>query len=313
MTERLFGPYGTQLAARGAALGEPGLSNPVSILNGRHCGEAVTEVARGYLGHGATLATVNGFGLRGLLHQAGEERTYDHALAGQNAALQVAIGEQPARTRSRIHRVMSFGPEGDCYDPRQAPSSSNEARDFHGRQAHNAKRLEADIAWFETVTTAQEGLGMALAAQHHKVPCVISFVIDRHGKLLDGTPVQDAIRVIDATSGKYPIGYSLNCAPIEGIHLALKTLGKAAGRMFAVYPNASSKDPRTLEASAEIVGVQDPRGMAHHLHHLAQAHDLKAIGGCCGFEGKDIAHLTLAVRNRWTSSSLPQTDLPPIA
>lgn len=303
VASRLFGPYGTPLADLGREINEPSLGDPVSVLNGRACGEAVTRVATGYIEEGADIGTVNGFGLRGLLHQSGELRTYRQALQGQHSALQAAI----LQSGQQVRQVISFGPQGHCYLPEEAPNAV-EAEDFHGIQAAEAKELNVDAAWFETVTTIQEAVGIAKAAQHHKVECVISFVLGRDGKLRSGESLIDAIRAVDSASGNHPTGYSVNCCPIEALEPALQSLGKYADRMIAAYPNASSRDPLDLEGQSSV-GLINSLRTATYLSYLADRYRLKIIGGCCGYSGRDIARVTAAVQGRLHSPILPPTDL----
>lgn len=309
-TRVLSGPYGTRLAEMAQAYGEPQLSNPVAVLNGRHCGEAVSEVAGSYLEKGANVLAVNGFGLRGLIHRPGELPTFRKALRGQHHALQKAVEGQTHGTRTQIHRVISLGPQGDCYDPEKSPTSVREAADFHGTQIAEAALLEPEAIWVETVNTIQEAIGIAQAAKQYKAPCVISFVLNRKGELLSGETLKDAIRAVDSATHNHPLGYSLNCCPIEALEPALRSLGKHSQRVIGAYPNASSLDQRELEKNNQIVTVRDAEHTAAYLSHLAHAFGLRIIGGCCGFRAKEIGEISHAVEQNIRSSHLPTTDVP---
>lgn len=299
----LFGPYGSRLKEMEETHGQNGISNPAAILNGPLFREAVKHVAHEHLSAGAGIGTTHTFGLRSLIHTPGELPTYRAALQTHSRILQSAIRE----TGKKVKTVLAFGPAQDCYRP-DPEFSAGEAVDFHGAQAAEARVLNIDAAWFETVNTAAEAVGIALAAKKYRVPCVISFVLNKQGKLLSGESPNDAIREVDAASGRHPLGYSFNCCPVEALEPALKSCAKLGGRVIAVYPNASSRDQIELETSTENVGLVDPFNNASYLHHLARKWNLKIVGGCCGYRHRDLALITSAVQRDIHSAEIPHTD-----
>lgn len=309
-TQVLFGPYGTRLDEIGRERDLPGLSNPVNILNGPRYRDAISELAEGYLRAGALIAATNTFRVRLLLHSGNGRELYSHILAAHMCALRDAL----TRTAlEQVPRVVSLGPAAEqCYHPEKAPRR-REAYDFHSPQAYEASRLESHLAWFETVSTIEEAIGIAAAAKSYRVPCLVSFVIDREGDLLNGENPREAISAVDDASGNYPYGYGFNCCPIEGIPRALAKCADLVSRVRALYPNASSKPQRELEGLGEtegVIGVTDPEGVAKYLNHLAKSHGIPIIGGCCGFREKDIAKIVGAVRNGLFQENFPLTDRP---
>ncbi len=300
----LFGPYGSRLKEMEETHGQNGISNPAAILNGRVFREAVHHVAREHLSAGTEVGMTHTFGLRSLLHAPGELPTYREALRTHSRILRDAMIE----TGRKVKEVLSFGPAKDCYrpDPKFTPQ---EFADFHGAQAAEARILNVDAAWFETVNTASEGVGIALAAKKYKVPAIISFVLNREGKLLSGESAGDAIREVDAASGRYPLGYSFNCCPVEALETALKDCKRLNGRIIGVYPNASSRNQIELETSNESVGLKEPLQNARYLNYLAKKWGLKIVGGCCGYNHRDVALITAAVQQDLHDIRLPQTDL----
>lgn len=300
----LFGPYGSRLKEMEETHGQNGISNPSAILNGQVFRQAVKQVAHEHLSAGARIGMTHTFGLRSLLHQPGELSTYREALRIHSKILRAAMVE----SRRKVKEVLSFGTAKDCYRP-DPKFTAGEAADFHGHQAAEARVLDVDAAWFETVNTAAEAVGIALAAKKYKVPCVISFVLNKQGKLLSGESPYEAIRETDAASGKYPLGYSFNCCPVEALEPALKSCGKLRKRILAVYPNASSRNQIELETSTENVGLVDAPLNAAYLHHLARQWGIKIIGGCCGYRHRDLALITSAVQRGIHSVDIPHTDV----
>jgi len=300
----LFGPYGSRLAEMEQMHGQNGISNPTGILNGAMFREAVKNVAHEHLSAGAEIGMTHTFGLRSLVHAPGELRTYREALKTHSRILRTAMEE----TGNKVKEVLSFGPAKDCYRP-DPKFTSREAADFHGVQAAEAKVLNVDAAWFETVNTATEAVGIARAAKKYKVPVVISFVLNREGNLLSGESVHDAIREVDAATGRYPQGYSFNCCPIEALEPALKQCEAFIDRIIAVYPNASSRNQIELETNPKGAGIRQPIQNAQYLHHLAKKWKLPIIGGCCGYGHRDVAMVTAAVQQGLHDAQIPQTDV----
>ncbi len=300
----LFGPYGSRLKEMEETHGQNGISNPSAILNGPVFREAVKQVAHEHLAAGTHVGMTHTFGLRSLIHQPGELPTYREALRIHSRILRAAMVE----SRRKVKEVLSFGTAKDCYRP-DPQFSARESADFHGHQAAEARVLDVSAAWFETVNTAAEAVGIALAAKKYKVPAIISFVLNREGNLLSGEAPSDAIREVDSASGAYPLGYSFNCCPVEALETALKNCAKLKGRVIGVYPNASSRNQIELESGTETAGVREPVQNAQYLHHLARKWDLKVIGGCCGYGHRDLALITAAVQKGLHDTRVPLTDV----
>lgn len=298
MSKILFGPYGTRLDEVGCS------SDPMAVLEDGRSRAAVAQVAEEYLHAGAEVATVNGFGLRWMLHKPGERKTYFEALRGQNEALvEVLNGNADA-----VRKVLSVGPSGECYEPEQAPGRV-EAAEFHEDQVEAARVLHVDKIWFETLNTIEEAIGVARAAGKHAVPCVVSFVLNKRGELLSGEDVAESIRAVDLESGHGPLGYSFNCCPIEALEPALRRCEKVLDRVVAVYPNASSQSPEELSGLSRETGEVARNGnrsdTARYLAYLARKYHLSIVGGCCGYDHRDIGLIHAAVQQGLYSIQLP--------
>lgn len=307
----LFGPYGTLLEEQERVTGIAGLSHPPNILNGPEYRHAIIGVAQAYLQAGATAATTNTFRARHELASPEGRERYPRIIAGHMDALRQAIEASRSDVSRDVLRIVSLGPARDCYRPDLAPTTA-EAKDFHEIQAATSARVEAALAWFETVNTSREALGIALAAKSQNVSCVISFVLRMDGNLLSGEDPGEVIREIDAATDAYPKGYSFNCCPIEALPVAFKKCGDRASRVLAVYPNASSRPHDELDGKASsesVLTVCDPAGVARYLAFLAKKHSLKVVGGCCGFTPHHVAQIVGAVYSEDYQSVLPLTDM----
>lgn len=280
----LYGPTGTRLKEIGDELAKPEIAAPDAIVTMQEARAAVAKISGEYFDAGARLATINAFGFRDWLHE-GEVELYEEAARLQCDAVLRGI---PASTRDQVLRALTVGPYGDCYKPEEAPIRA-ESRDFHELQAAVFEQTNADVLWFETVGTIEEAVGMGQVLQKRQLPGIISFIIDKDGRLLSGEDVYDAVRRVDDASGKSPLGYSFNCCPIEGLAPAFHSTLAVGERVLGCYPNASSADPRELCGSEGVQKVDDPKIVGQYLRFLEKAFGLYFVGGCCGHDHESVS------------------------
>lgn len=271
--DRLFGPYGSELARMG--------------VSGDQVRGATVEIAISYLEAGANVATLNTFGGRRDL-RAGDEKSFASQVREQRGVVLEAIegAHKPVR-----EIVASFGPYGDCYRPEEAPSTWQEARDFHLLQAAAASTFGAR-PWYETFTTAKEAIGAAKASEQFGLRPTISWVLNQQGTLLTGQTVRDAIREVDAAAPGVVRGFGLNCCPAHAVQAAFAQAGESARRIEAIYPNAFDGNPWEAEASGGFHGVVDAKKTAADLVELAQRHGVEIVGGCCGYTPCDVREIS---------------------
>lgn len=278
----LNGPYGTVLSA----LGGKEFADPAAVIDNIEVMRATYNVARQYSLAGARVATTNTFGLRGKLHQ-GREDEYDKALSIHYGLVKEAlIGD----SGSDIY--IALGPYGDCYSPDSAPEIG-EAEDFHARQLDAVLRLNGKVSavLFETVCTVREAIGIALAAKKTGVPAIVSFVMDNCGRILSQETLNDAVAAVDRESGVNLLGFGMNCCPIEGGKVALERGNGVGNRIKVFYPNASDKDPRELDGSETIEGVDDIKTRVRELVKIGRKFNLEVVGGCCGHDHDSIRNI----------------------
>ena len=103
------------------------------------------------------------------------------------------------------------GTKNDCYDP-AAALSVLEAEQFHAAQAQQLASTGLDFLLAQTMPAVTEAEGMARAMIASGLPAVISFCINRDGRVLDGTPLDEAIDLLDDRLEGAPLGYAVNCS-----------------------------------------------------------------------------------------------------
>ncbi|HEX9252228.1 MAG TPA: homocysteine S-methyltransferase family protein, partial [Ignavibacteriaceae bacterium] len=109
------------------------------------------------------------------------------------------------------------GCKGDAYKPEEA-LNQNEAYHFHKEQMQILADAGVDFLFASTLPALTEAIGIAKAMSETKKDYVISFVIRENGKLLEGTLLTDAIKIIDDSVLTPPLFYLTNCIHPDVLH-----------------------------------------------------------------------------------------------
>jgi len=121
---------------------------------------------------------------------------------------------------------------------------------------------------------------------------VISFVIRENGKLLDGTLLTDAIKIIDESVLTLPLFYLTNCIHPDVLHKSFENLFDKDNilqkRLLGIQANASSKSPEELDTLTEL-DADSPTDWARGMVDLNKKYNLKILGGCCGTDARFIS------------------------
>ncbi len=189
---------------------------------------------------------------------------------------------------ARIHIGGMIGCRNDCYQPDEA-LSRDEAKTFHSWQIDQLVQGGVDFLIAETLPDTDEALGIALAMEETRLPYIISFVIGRDGKILDGTTLEHAIDKIDAGTTHRPLGYMVNCA-----HPSFLNPQEQADRLFhrliGFQANASALDHCDLDGSCEL-HADDLSEWGELMLSLNHDHGIKILGGCCGTGAEHLRYL----------------------
>ena len=183
------------------------------------------------------------------------------------------------------------GCKGDAYNPEEA-LSENDAYHFHKEQMQILADAGVDFLFASTLPALTEAIGIAKAMSETKKNYVISFVIRDNGKLLDGTLLTDAIRIIDESVSSPPLFYLTNCIHPDVLHKSFINLKDEdeilKKRLFGIQANASSKSPEELD-TLEILDADSPANWARGMVDLNKKYNLKILGGCCGTDARFIS------------------------
>jgi S-methylmethionine-dependent homocysteine/selenocysteine methylase len=132
---------------------------------------------------------------------------------------------------------------------------------------------------------------MARAMARTGVPYLISFVVNRQGKILDGASLEQGIQCIDAVCDPAPVGYMVNCSYPSFLRPGRQPR-RVLSRLVGFQANGSALDHAQLDGAATLQ-AEDIDAWADLMVGLHKKYGIKILGGCCG-TGR--AHLQSIVR-----------------
>lgn len=180
------------------------------------------------------------------------------------------------------------GCKNDCYTPAQG-LSTQDAYDFHAWQLNKLAHAGVDFLIAETLPAVPEATGIAQAMAQTGTPYIISFAINKEGKILDGNTLQYAFDKIDAACDPVPTGYMINCS-YPSFLKAEKQPDAVFSRLIGFIANASSLDQSELDG-AETLKADDISDWGNHMIALNRKFGLKILGGCCGTNAQHLQYI----------------------
>jgi len=267
----LDGAWGTELQARGLAVGEV-----PDLWNLEHA-DRVAEVARAYVDAGSDIILTNTFRANAIALASHAEHLDRVNRVG------VEISKRAAGRRARV--FASIGPSGKRFATRELDESL--LRAAFEEQARALAAAGADAIVVETMTDLDEARVAVEAALATGLPVVASMVFGsgkpEHGGPTGVTP-ERAAEVL-SSAGADVIG--ANCGNgIEGQLPICARLARATDRPVWIKANAGLP---VLE-EGRLVYRATPEQFASQLGELLDA-GARFIGGCCGTSPAFIAAL----------------------
>jgi homocysteine S-methyltransferase len=184
--------------------------------------------------------------------------------------------------------------KNDAYKPEEA-LGKNEAASFHKTQIDALAASGVDFIIASTLPARSEAAGIARVLGGTGIPYVLSFVVGRDGRLLDGGSLENTIKAIDeSVANSPPFFYALNCVHPSVCERALwspsngtKTAAGALGRIKGLQANTSLKTPAELEGLEEL-DTEDPDSFADAMIRVHRRGGVNVLGGCCGTDERHI-------------------------
>ncbi|MBA3036172.1 MAG: homocysteine S-methyltransferase family protein, partial [Desulfobacterium sp.] len=180
------------------------------------------------------------------------------------------------------------GCKNDCYKPDEG-LSKNDAKEFHFWQINQLANAGVDFLIGATLPTLPEATGIALSMAETNIPYIISFVINREGRILDGNSLEHSFREIDAACSRPPLGYMINCAYPSFLN-AHKQTEVVMSRLIGFQANASSLDHSELDG-AETLQTDDISDWGNLMIELNKKYGVKILGGCCGTNSEHLQYI----------------------
>lgn len=181
-----------------------------------------------------------------------------------------------------------LGPKNDCYRPDQA-LSIEEAEHFHRWQLEKLAEAEVDVVICQTFPAVSEAIGVIRACAEVGVPCIMSCVINRRGRVLDQTILAEAIMAMDEATDRYPLGYMVNCVHPTFL-LPEQQLPELFERLIGIQANASSLDHEELDGSTVLL-QSDLQEWGELMLELNRKYGMKILGGCCGTDNNYLGYI----------------------
>jgi len=224
-------------------------------------------------------ATFEGFAARGL----------DHDAAAALLRRSVALADE-ARARHRAERApadpgsllvaASIGPYGaylaDGAEYRGRYDLDRGAlRDFHRERLRVLWSAGPDLLACETIPDIVEVGVLAELVDEAAAPAWLTLSCADGGHLRDGTPVEEAAAIADATPGFVAVG--VNCTAPEHVEELVARIAATTAKPIVVYPNSGERwEPGTgrwLPATGPDVDIASARRWVEAGARL--------VGGCC--------------------------------
>lgn len=185
-----------------------------------------------------------------------------------------------------------IGCKNDCYKPEEG-LTEDESEAFHSWQINHLADAGVDFLIAETLPNPREAVGIAKAMAATGVPYLISWVINRGGRVLDGTPLPEAGAIVDAAVTARPLGFMVNCAHPSFLRAAEQPSGLFE-RLIGYQANAADLDHADLDGSVQLQ-ADDVPAWGQQMLAMNKQYGVKILGGCCG---TGVEHLRYLAANR---------------
>ncbi len=176
--------------------------------------------------------------------------------------------------------------------------SFTQARELHRWTAQQYEAAHADFIFAALIPTLPEALGLAHAIAETPLPYLISLTIREDGRLIDGTPIAEAIEAVDASAPRKPVFYMSNCVHPRILHAALcqpiNQRPSVRERFLGLQANTADMPYHLLDASP-VLYTSSPEALAEGMLALKQDFGFRLFGGCCGTDARHLDAIASAI------------------
>ena len=278
------GATGTNYFAAGLEAGEPpefwNFDQP----------DRVKALHQSFVDAGADIILTNSFGCnqqRLKLHNA-QDRVYEIAKRAAELARSVAdsVG-WPVVVAGAV------GPTGELFEPMGALNEANAVASF-AVQIAGLKAGGADVAWIETMSSAEEIRAASKAAIAMGMPYIATCSFDTAGRTMMGLMPGDLKAVFDGLEPA-PIAMGANCG-VGASDILVSLLEMTENDRQTPYISKGNCGVPFFKGT-EVVYSGTPELMASYVD-LAVHAGARIVGGCCGTSPEHLQAMRVAVDRR---------------
>lgn len=181
-----------------------------------------------------------------------------------------------------------MGCKGDAYTG-EGCLSEQDAEKFHKWTVEQFQYANIDFLYAGIMPTLPEAAGLAKAVDRSNLPYIISFTIQQDGKLIDGTPIADAIEYIDNKTTNHPVCYMSNCVHpsivLSALSQPFNTVPIVKERFRGIQANTSPLPYAVLDCAPQLQ-CSEPEQFAEEMVNLKKVGQFQIFGGCCGTDNR---------------------------
>ncbi|MCP5366223.1 MAG: betaine--homocysteine S-methyltransferase [Hyphomicrobiales bacterium] len=289
------GATGTNLFAHGLAHGDA-----PEQWNLNHA-DKVRAHYRSFIQAGSDIVLTNTFGgtaNRLRLHGLHDRVHEINWIAAQLLATEIAVS---GRT---VVCAGSVGPTGDLFQP-LGPLTHDEGVAAFRAQMEGLRDGGADVAWIETMSSADELRAALAAATEVGLPVVCTMSFDTNGRTMMGVSPSDLVTLV-RESGFDPVAFGGNCG--TGAPDLMAGLLSARGVFHpddVIVAKANCGVPEFVDGEIRYGGTLQ---MMADYAVMARDAGARIIGGCCGTTPEHIRAMAeaLATHQRGEAPTLDQ-------
>jgi homocysteine S-methyltransferase len=292
----LDGGLATELERRGADLRDPLWSAKVLVEEP----ERIVDVHRAYIDAGADVVITASYqaSFEGLRARGFDDATASDLLARSVSCARAAAGDRRVLVAASVGPYGAMLADGSEYTGDYGLGNDRDVarrtlRDFHLRRTEALAGAHPDLLAIETIPSGVEVEALVeVLDQIGDVPAWVSFSCGDDGHLHDGTAIEEAVAVVDASPAVVAIG--VNCTAPGLVPALLRRAAARTTKRLVAYPNRGATwDPVRKAWSGDAV----PQGFGPLARDLRYA-GADLIGGCCGTGPEDIVDVAEALRPR---------------
>ena len=213
-----------------------------------------------------------------------ERSGYDKSIIQRNVDF---LRQVQTKQRAEMYVGGLVGCKGDAYTGEGALNFKS-SRFFHAWEIELFAQAKVDFIYAALIPSLDEAAGIAAANAEYKVPYIISFTIQKNGRLIDGQPISQAIEYIDRLIDFKPVCYMTNCVHprivYEALSQPINNTPAVKERFMGIQANTSALSYEELDHAIDLK-TSDPVSLAEDMLKLRTLQPFKIFGGCCGTDG----------------------------